>query len=658
MHSGSIVKQATATARRVAKIAILSAVVIVAAFVAERVYLQHQISAVTEKLIAAHRSADVILLADERLTMSANMAAATGEERWINRYERNIPVIDKAIKEAVDLSPPAVANRFDAETRVANDRLVELERESFEKVHSGNAKAAREILDGPTYSRFKEILGEGTARFVNGTITSISAELTGIEQNAVVAIGLVLLISASGALLLWRALDTSLKKSETAMLDAERKIHSLAMSDLLTGLANRHSLRQALHIAINRAKRHKTKLAVLMIDLDRFKPINDRYGHLIGDLVLKAVADRMASALGQEGLRARFGGDEFVAAIEYPDDDEIPRATGRRLIEALSEPMTFDNLTVQIGASVGISTYPVDGTAEEELIRKADIALYRAKNDGRGSIRFYDATMHTDTDARAKLEDQLPRAIARGAIIPYFQPLVDLRNGELCGFEVLSRWQHPTRGIIAPADFIPIAESSGLIGALTIAVLKEACRNMRTLPGNLSLAINVSPQQIEDEWLAPSILAALKETGFPPQRLDVELTEHALVSDLAAAKHVISSLKSVGIKIALDDFGTGYSSLCYLSELPIDKIKIDRSFIRTLGERPESAKVVNAIIGLGRSLGVPTIAEGVETERDAIVLREIGCQLGQGFLFSKPVPPAELPKLVAELSTFNARAVA
>lgn len=659
MHSGSIVKQATATARRAAKVAILGASAIVCALLVERAYFQGKISDATEKFIAAHRSADLILLADERLTMSANMAAATGEERWIDRYEANIPAIDGAIGEAVALAPPWVANRFDAETRVANDRLVELERRSFENVRSGKTEAARSILDGKTYARFKEILSDGTSRFVDGTIASVSAELAAVEQRALTAIGLVLLVSAGGALLMWRVFNASLRKSEGAMLEAERKIQTLAMNDLLTGLANRHSLRQTLHTAIDRAKQHQTKLAILMIDLDRFKPINDRHGHLIGDLVLKEVADRIAAALRQEGLRARYGGDEFVAVIEYPSDDEIPRTIGRRLIDELSEPMAFDSLTVQIGASIGIAVYPIDGKTEEELIRKADIALYRAKGDGRGSLRFYDSTMDTDTDARAILEEELRHAIASGAIVPYFQPLIDLRTGDIRGFEVLSRWHHPTQGVMAPADFIPIAESSGMIGALTIAVLREACRTARGLPGHPSLAVNVSPQQIEDEWLAPSILAVLKETGFPPQRLEVELTEHALVADLASAKRVISSLKAVGIKIALDDFGTGYSSLCYLSELPFDKIKIDRSFIRTLHERPESAKVVNAIIGLGHSLGVLTIAEGVETERDEAFLRDIGCHVAQGFLYSKPVPAADLPKLIADLSSASvARAVA
>jgi diguanylate cyclase (GGDEF)-like protein len=659
MNSGSIVRQATATARRVALVALLGAAAIVAGFFAERAYFQEQIRAATARLVAAHGAADRILLADERLTMSATIAATTGEKRWIDRYEANIPIILDAIREAVSLAPPEIAARFDAETRVANDRLVALERQAFAAVQRGDTAAARAMLESPAYTANKDTLSAGTKRFVNAMIAAVAAERIAVQRRAVLVLCFVLLASIAGAALLWRILDTTLAKSERALFEAERKIQTLAMNDLLTGLANRVSLREALHAAIGRANRNRGKLALLMIDLDRFKPVNDRHGHLIGDLVLKAVAHRMSRVLRRGEIRARYGGDEFIAVIEYSTDDEIPRTVARRLIEELSEPMAFEGLTVQIGASVGFAVYPSDAKAEEDLIRKADIALYRAKHEGRGSVRLYDATMITDIDARAKLEEELRAAIQNGDIVPYFQPLIGLEKRELRGFEVLSRWHHPTRGVLQPAEFIPLAESSGQIGALTMVILRAACVASRVLPEHLSIAINVAPQQIEDEWLAPGILAILNETGFPPHRLEVELTEHALVTDLASAKRVISSLKSVGIKIALDDFGTGYSSLCYLSELPFDKIKIDRSFIKTLYEREESAKVVNAIVGLGRSLGVPTIAEGVETEREAAFLREIGCPVAQGFLYSTPVPAAELLDLVAAFSTrIDKRAVA
>ena len=471
MRSGSIVKHATATARRATIISLIGAAAIVCGFLVERVYFQHEIDAATDRLIAAHQSANLVLLADERLTMSANMAAATGEQRWIDRYNANIPVIDRAIGEAIELAPAAIAKRFDAETRVANDRLVELERRSFDQVRSGDTRSARATLDGRTYARFKKILSEGTSRFADGTIAFVTADVETVEQRSVTAICLVIALSIAAALLMWRVIDASLKKSETAMLKAEQKIQTLAMNDLLTGLANRLSFREALHVAIARADRNGSKLSLLMIDLDKFKPINDRHGHLIGDLVLKTVAHRIERVMQAEGLRARFGGDEFVAVVEYADDDEAPATIGRRLVEKLSEPMILDGLSLQIGASIGLAIYPTDGATEEDLIRKADIALYRAKHDGRGSVRLYDSTMDTDINEREKLEEELRNAISKGDIVPYFQPLVDLDTGELVGFEVLSRWHHPTRGVIQPATFIPLAEESGQIGALTWAVL-------------------------------------------------------------------------------------------------------------------------------------------------------------------------------------------
>jgi EAL domain-containing protein (putative c-di-GMP-specific phosphodiesterase class I) len=245
--------------------------------------------------------------------------------------------------------------------------------------------------------------------------------------------------------------------------------------------------------------------------------------------------------------------------------------------------------------------------------------------------------MDVDIDARATLEEELRAGIEAGEVVPYFQPLVDLGSGTVHGFEVLCRWRHPTRGVLQPADFIPLAEAGGLIDALTTAVLRTACREAQGLPETMTLAVNVAPQQIQDEGLAEKILAVLAETGFPPERLEIELTENALVNDLAAAKRVITLLKGAGIRISLDDFGTGYSSLCYLSELPFDKIKIDRSFIQTLHERQESAKIVSAIVGLGKSLGVPTIAEGVETADEVDFLRKVGCSTAQGYYFSEPL---------------------
>ncbi len=645
MPSGSIVKQATAKARRTVGLALVGAALIVGGMLVERVGYQREQSSATERLIEAQQAADRILLADERLTMSANMAAATGEQRWIDRYDANIPMIDEAIRRARELAPASVAAQFDAETRVANDRLVELERSSLDAVHAGRIRSARAILDGAAYAEHKSTLSDGTSRFIDSVIGAVRAELDAVGSHALGFMCLVLLASGVGATLLWRQLNVSLARSEAAFLEAERTIRDLALNDVLTGISNRRALCDTLKAALVGAGRAGSRVALLMIDLDRFKPVNDRHGHVIGDLVLKEVAQRLSHVLRAGELRARYGGDEFVAVVEYRNGDQIGVRIGRRLIECLSAPMTFDGITVQIGASVGIAVYPTDAIDDDELLRKADVALYRAKRDGRGTVRRYDPDMDVDIDAQSTLEDELRAGIRAGELVPYFQPLVDLRSGATRGFEVLCRWRHPTRGLLQPADFIPLAEAAGLIDDLTMAVLRAACLEARSLPAAMTLAVNVAPQQIQDERLADMILAVLAETGFSPTRLEIELTENALISDLGAAKRVITLLKAAGISISLDDFGTGYSSLWHLSELPFDKIKIDRSFIKTLHDRQQSAKIVTAIVGLGKSLGVPTIAEGVETARDAEFLRRIGCTTAQGYYFSEPLLSIEAGRL-------------
>lgn len=649
MHSGSIVTQATGKARQAVLIALGGTILVALSFFGERAVFQGELAAAANRVNEAQHAADQILLSDERLTQAANMAAVTGEERWILRYDQTLPLIDAAIATATALAPPEAARRFDAETRMANDSLVRLEQEAFDAVRRGDTAMARRILGSVAYSANKAVLYEGTGTFIRGVVAGVQTDLAAVQGRALWLLAIILLLTGVCSAILWRTVTASLTRSEAAFLATERKIQNLAMTDVLTGLANRTALRHAIDLAIQRADTSNSKLALLLIDLDRFKPINDRHGHLIGDLVLKEVARRMSALTAATDLRARYGGDEFVAVVEYPDGDDVPQAVAERLIDGLSEPMTVDGLTVEIGASIGLAVYPTDARGEEELIRKADIALYRAKLDGKGTARAYDAGLDVDMDARAKLIDELAIAITRGEVVPYFQPLVDLETGLPRGFEILSRWNHPQRGLIQPADFIEIAETAGLIGSLTVSVLRQACVVARALPSRMTLSLNLSPTQLKDGWLSGQILAVLAETGFPPHRLDVEITEHALITDLALAKHVITSLKNQGIQISLDDFGTGYSSLSYLSELQFDCIKIDRSFVRTLSERPESAKVVSAIVGLGKSLGMSIVAEGVESERDAQILREIGCPLAQGYLYSKPVPAGELATTIASL---------
>jgi diguanylate cyclase (GGDEF)-like protein len=641
MFTESIVKQSTAAARQTVLFALCGAGAIVVGVIIELVSFGNAERTAAQQLVTANRIADEILLADERLTMSANMAAATGEERWIKRYEANIPLIDDAIRRASGLAPPDVGKEFDAKTRYSNDRLVALERASFAAARAGDAKAAQRILNSGLYAFHKRVLNDGTRTFINSTIAAQHNKLEEIEGRSWVAIPLALLVSLICATFLWRRLHASLSRSESAFLHAENTIHALAMNDALTGMPNRRALCTGLQKALTRAERERTYVATLMVDLDRFKPINDQYGHGIGDVVLKEVARRLNGVLRDGEVRARFGGDEFVAVVEYSGGRDSVRQISHRLIEALAEPMMLDGLRVQVGASIGVAVYPTDATTEADLLRKADLALYRAKQQGRGTLRFYDVSMEVDGDAVAQLEDELRHAVSSGAIVPYFQPLVDLESGRTRGFEMLCRWLHPTRGLLPPTDFIPLAETAGLIDQLTIAMLRIGCTQARVLPSTMMLALNLAPRQIEDDWLAHRLLAVLTETGFPAQRLEIEITEHALVSDFAAAKNVITSMRNLGIRIALDDFGTGYSSLYYLAELPFDTIKIDRSLIATLHERDESRKIVTAIVGLGKSLGVSTVAEGVENERTVDFLRSIGCAAAQGYHFGKPMPIAD-----------------
>jgi diguanylate cyclase (GGDEF)-like protein len=646
MPTNAIMKHTATTARRTVLIALIGAAIVVVGIAIERTSFQHVQGAALIELLAAERAASDILLADERLTMSANMAVATGERRWLKRYEDTIPQMEEALRRATSLAPASVAADLKNRTSIANDRLVALERAAFRKLTQGDPKAAHRLLNSGLYRHHKRVLNEGTTRFFESTIGSVHQKLLNLQRRVEITVPLIVVICGLGAFALWRRLNASLKRSQKAFVRAEGTIRSLAMNDPLTGLSNRRALFEHLKSALVNAKRDNAKLALFMIDLDRFKPVNDDQGHLVGDLVLKQVAERLSAAMPTAEVQARYGGDEFVAVLRFEGGDDIVRRIGRQVVETLAQPMYLDGLKLQIGACLGSAIAPTDDTSEEELIRKADLALRHAKQRGSSVALAFDPTMDIDTDARALMETELRMAIASDALVPYFQPIVNMSKGTIRGFEILSRWPHPTRGLLRPDAFIPLAEGSGLIGDLTIAVLRTACRKACELPNDLMLAVNIAPQQILDASLPQKIMAVLNETGFPPERLEVEITENALVSDLSAAKHVISSLKSLGIRVALDDFGTGYSSLCYLSELPIDMIKIDRSFVLSMREREESAKIVTAIIGLGKSLNVSTVAEGVETERDVEFLKANGCTLAQGNYFSRPMSAQAAEALV------------
>jgi len=435
---------------------------------------------------------------------------------------------------------------------------------------------------------------------------------------------------ASFVLLLRRARDL---RGEIGRREAsEERATKLARHDPLTGLPNRRVLAEDLGAAIASVEASAAECAVFLIDLDLFKPVNDVHGHVAGDAVLIEVAARITAAVGTAGTVARMGGDEFACVITYQASADLPARLAGQILRCLHEPMMFGGIRIQIGATIGIARAPYDGITTSELLHGADLAMYKGKREGRGVYHFFDEEMDVLLRARAALEIDLRRAVRVGEIIPHFQPVIDLKEGKLLGFEALARWTHATRGPIPPDIFIPIAEDLGIVDVITYQMLRASCAAARNWPASLSLSVNVSPLQLKDPWLASRLLAILTETGMAPGRLIVEVTENAVIDDMLKAQEIFSSLQNAGVRIALDDFGKGYSSLYHLRQLRFDQLKIDRSFIHSM-DLAESAKIVSAVAGLGKSLGMPVTAEGVETIEEADALRAIGCEHAQGFLF-------------------------
>ena len=424
---------------------------------------------------------------------------------------------------------------------------------------------------------------------------------------------------------------------------AEARAQSLARHDPLTGLANRRHFLEELERRLSLVGDERNAFALMFIDLDRFKPINDVHGHAIGDQLLQVIGTRLTSCIRDDSFAARLGGDEFAVLLEGPDGREGVAAAARRVLHELSAPILVNGLKLTVGASIGVSLCPEDGHNAADLLQRGDAAMLRAKED-RGAFKFFDSSIDEELKSKAALENELRTAIPNGDIVPYFQPVIELDTGALVGFEVLARWPHGDRGMVPPSAFIPVAEEAGLVDAMFWALLAQACRKALDAPGDFMLAVNISPSQVRHQWFPEKVLRTLRETGFPAQRLEIEVTESAMIGDVARAKSSLLSLKNQGVRIALDDFGTGYSSLFLLRELPIDKLKIDRSFVATITADRENATIVGALAGLGKALGLQVTAEGVEDEATADALRAMGCGYAQGFLYGAAVPlPAYNP---------------
>ncbi|MCZ8548623.1 EAL domain-containing protein [Mesorhizobium qingshengii] len=439
------------------------------------------------------------------------------------------------------------------------------------------------------------------------------------------------------------------RNNAVALEEAQAQAETLARYDALTGLANRRVLADELEKALSRVDRGEAHFAVLLIDLDRFKPINDIHGHSAGDFVLGEITARLKTLVRMHDTLARLGGDEFAIICEVDregrEPTETPIALAERIIAAISAPVSIGARVVEVGASIGIALCPADGLNADALLHAADIAMYRAKQAGRGTFRFYEESMDTELKALAALEADIQAALAANEIEPHYQPLIELSDGRLLGFEILARWHHAERGVMAPDVFIPIIERLGLMPEFTLTMLRRACLDAQEWPADLKLSLNISPHELTDLLFPIRLLAVLSEHGFAPHRLEIEITENALVADLQTAKTILQSLQRVGTKIALDDFGTGYSSLYHLRELKLDKIKIDRSFIQSMKDDPESAKIVYGIIGLAKSLALPTTAEGIEDAEILERLNEAGCEIGQGYHFGKAMPASDASAL-------------
>lgn len=449
---------------------------------------------------------------------------------------------------------------------------------------------------------------------------------------AVLTVGMLLTLSLSTYLML-------ASRNSRRLSLANRRVLELAQTDILTGLPNRAFFLTRLDEMNNQLGVRGLPFAILMLDLDRFKNVNDSLGHAAGDALLRQVAQRLRSALRANDVLARLGGDEFAIIQEAGEDQRVcSTELAARIAKLVSEPFLLPGHRVEIGTSIGIAIAPDHGGDQEQLLKKADLALYRSKSAGRNCFTIYDEAMSAELEARNTLEGDLRDAIAGCQLEVHYQPFVDALSGERRGFEALVRWRHPTRGLIPPDQFIALAEETGLIVPLGEFVLRRACADAAGWPSDLMVAVNLSPIQFKEAELFDMICGALADSGLPPQRLEIEITESVLLERGSENHAFMERLKQLGVELALDDFGTGYSSLSYLTAFPFDKIKVDKSFIRNLTQQPRSSAIISSIVTLARGLDMSVTAEGVETGEEFDSLKALGVNFAQGYLFGRPQP--------------------
>lgn len=520
------------------------------------------------------------------------------------------------------------------------------------KVKNQHAVSARRdvVTGGIVIVAILMFVGTGST-VITEAIKSLSGYGGGSDNMLVSAF----LLNIALILFGWRRYrDLTTEVNERAA--AEERAHSLAATDPLTGFLNRRTLTEKTSDMIAQAQRKNKSIAFLMLDLDNFKNVNDVHGHSAGDVVLKEVANRIAKVVPPNNLLARLGGDEFACAFIFdPEQPEMVDRIADDLIDGIAAPIVENGNHLVVTTSIGMSRFDFESEGVDVLMRRADIAMYSAKKQGRNRFCWFDNSMEQELQTRNTIESGMRAGIPKGEFVPYYEQQIDLPTGKLTGFEMLARWESPTQGLVSPDVFIPIAEETGMIGDLSLSILRQAFNDAKNWDQSLTISVNISPVQLLDPWLAQKIVKLLVETGYPPNRLEIEITESSLFENLSLAQSIVGSLKNQGIRIALDDFGTGYSSLAHLRALPFDRIKIDRSFVSSILENSESAAIVKAITGLGESLGMPITAEGIEDKEIESELRNIGCAKGQGWYYGRPLSTEQTRKILAERNLLPAQ---
>jgi diguanylate cyclase (GGDEF)-like protein len=610
-------------------------------FAAERLHFQNILEKGEAMVERASQAQSKILLADQTLTMSAEAYALSAVPHMRERYDAAVPVIDAGIAEAKALASSEIANQLDAETRVANDRLIELEAKAFSLASRYQLAEASAVMNSQAYLENKKILAQGTDKFMASLKREIAQTKTRMANYSLLAGVGIASLCAMIFVLIWVRLRAALDMAERAFARAmthmqlsEEMSFRAARLDALSDLPNRLHLVESLDR--NLASGAQARSALLYIDLDGFKAVNDTYDHATGDALLCSISRGLAYLAGSESVLARLGGDEFAVLIS--DDTDVAAKAVRvaeQIIAFVKDPFEIDGRIANVGASIGICIPDQESLSVNEWMRRADVAMYDAKEHSRGHFRVFRPDLDEKRREDLALATELRAHVQQGKMGVVYQPMVDATTSRIIGVEALARWPAGSGKMVSPVDFIRIAEEHGIINALGRHIFELACNDLKAFP-DLRLAINVSPVQLKNPHFVSELKDIAQKAGFDLARLEVELTETVLIKDPLRIKQVLRELRALGVTVALDDFGTGYASVGYLREFGFDKIKLDRSLTQAVLSNPSAQKVVQGTVLIAGSMCANIIAEGVETVEEYKLMHLLGCNQMQGYYFGRP----------------------